>query len=227
MKRANIQIKRVTVRRDAVIQQMAEYIQTHMTEILIQVRDHLLISLYALLAATVIGVLSGYFASRSEQSERWISLPFSVLRVVPSLAILVLLIPVMGTGVKSAVTALIILAVPPVLLNTIVGFREVPDFMLESASGIGMSARQSFWKVQVPLALPMILAGIRIAMAEVIASATLAAKIGGGGLGEIIFTGLGLNRSDLLLIGGILVALLSLGSGFLFDICSKKVLKWK
>ena len=204
--------------RKDMIQQMAEYIQSHTVGILIQVRDHLLISFYALLIAAVIGVIFGYFASRSGKSERWISFPFSVLRVIPSLAVLVLLIPIMGTGVRSAVVALTILAVPPVLLNTIVGFREVPDFMLESASGIGMSARQSLWKVQVPLALPMILAGVRTAMVEVIASATLAAKIGGGGLGEIIFTGLGLNRSDLLLIGGILVALLSLGCGYLFDI---------
>ena len=209
------------------LSQMMEYIFTHGTEILVQIRDHLLISLLALAAASLIGVLCGYFASRSEKCERFISLPFSVLRVIPSLAILVLLIPVMGTGVRIAVTALCILAVPPILLNTIVGFREVPDFMLESADGIGMSERQSLWKVQVPLALPMILAGVRTAMTEVIASATLAAKIGGGGLGEIIFTGLGLNRTDLLLIGGILVALLSLGSGLLFDICSKKILKWK
>ena len=209
------------------LSQMMEYISTHGTEILVQIRDHLLISLLALAAASLIGVLCGYFASRSEKCERFISLPFSVLRVIPSLAILVLLIPVMGTGVRIAVTALCILAVPPILLNTIVGFREVPDFMLESADGIGMSERQSLWKVQVPLALPMILAGVRTAMTEVIASATLAAKIGGGGLGEIIFTGLGLNRTDLLLIGGILVALLSLGSGLLFDICSKKILKWK
>lgn len=208
-------------------QKMAEYITTHADSILLQVRDHLLISLYALLAAAVIGIICGYFASRSDRSERWISLPFSVLRVIPSLAILVLLIPVMGTGVMSAVTALTILAVPPILLNTIVGFREVPDFMIESSRGIGMSERESLWKVQVPLALPMIFAGLRTAMVEVIASATLAAKIGGGGLGEIIFTGLGLNRSDLLLIGGILVAALSLLSGLLFDICSKKIIKWK
>ena len=207
--------------------QMEEYISTHTEEILVQIRDHLLISICALLAASLVGILCGSVASRSAKSERWISLPFSVLRVIPSLAILVLLIPIMGTGAKAAVTALSILAIPPVLLNTIVGFREVPDFMLESASGIGMTERESLWKVQVPLALPMILAGIRTAMTEVIASATLAAKIGGGGLGEIIFTGLGLNRSDLLLIGGILVALLSLGSGLLFDICSKKIMKWK
>ena len=206
---------------------MGEYIATHTGEILVQVRDHMLISLYALLIAVFIGVVAGYFASRSTSAEHMLNVPFSVLRVVPSLAILVLLIPVMGAGVRSAVTALTILAVPPVFLNTIVGFREVPDFIKESARGIGMTGRESLWKVEIPLAMPMILAGIRTAMTEVIASATLAAKTGGGGLGEIIFTGLGLNRSDLLWIGGILVAVLSLGSGILFDIGSRRIIRWK
>ncbi len=206
---------------------MGEYIVTHTDEILVQVRDHMLISLCALLIAILIGVAAGYFASRSAAAERLLTIPFSVLRVVPSLAILVLLIPVMGAGMRSAVTALTILAVPPVFLNTIVGFREVPDFIKESAGGIGMTERDTLWKIEVPLALPMILAGIRTAMTEVIASATLAAKIGGGGLGEIIFTGLGLNRADLLWIGGILVAVLSLGSGILFEISSRRIIRWK
>lgn len=206
---------------------MGEYIVTHTDEILVQVRDHMLISLCALLIAILIGVAAGYFASRSAAVERLLTIPFSVLRVVPSLAILVLLIPVMGAGMRSAVTALTILAVPPVFLNTIVGFREVPDFIKESSGGIGMTERDTLWKIEVPLALPMILAGIRTAMTEVIASATLAAKIGGGGLGEIIFTGLGLNRADLLWIGGILVAVLSLGSGILFEISSRRIIRWK
>ena len=206
---------------------MGEYIVTHTDEILVQVRDHMLISLCALLIAILIGVAAGYFASRSAAAERLLTIPFSVLRVVPSLAILVLLIPVMGAGMRSAVTALTILAVPPVFLNTIVGFREVPDFIKESAGGIGMTERDTLWKIEVPLALPMILAGIRTAMTEVIASATLAAKIGSGGLGEIIFTGLGLNRADLLWIGGILVAVLSLGSGILFEISSRRIIRWK
>ncbi len=196
---------------------MTTYIGTHGMEILEQTITHLWISLASLAIAVLIGVPAGYMASESEKTERWISLPFSVLRVVPSLAVLVLLIPVMGTGVPPAITALTILAVPPVLLNTIVGFREVPAFMKEAASGIGMSEAEMLWRVRFPLALPMILAGIRTALVEVIASATLSAKIGAGGLGEIIFTGLGLNRTDLLLLGGALVAALSLGSGFVFD----------
>ena len=196
---------------------MFTYMGSHAGQILQQTMTHLGISLLSLLAAVLIGVPAGYLASGSVQSERWISLPFQVLRVVPSLAVLILLIPVMGTGVRPTVTALVILAVPPILLNTIVGFREIPQAMDEAADGIGMDRREKFWRVRFPMALPMILAGTRTALVEIVASATLSAKIGAGGLGEIIFTGLGLNRPDLLVLGGSLVALLSLLCGSLFD----------
>ena len=206
---------------------LVTYLQNNGADILIQVRDHLLISLLALLIACAIGIPVGYFASKSVKGERILTIPFEVLRVVPSLAILVLLIPVMGTGTAPAATALTILAIPPILLNTIVGFQQVPDFMTECGRGIGLTEKQVLWKVRVPLALPMIFAGMRTALIEVIASATLAAKIGAGGLGEIIFTGLGLNRADLLIIGGVLVAVLSLGCGFLFDLITGHVLRYK
>lgn len=208
-------------------EEMREYLAQNSTAILIQVRDHLLISLLALVIACVIGIPLGYLASKSEKSEKWISGPFQVLRVVPSLAILVLLIPVMGTGVPPALIALSILAIPPILLNTIVGFRDVPDFLIESARGIGMTDKQILRNVRIPQAMPMILSGVRTGLVEVIASATLAAKIGAGGLGEIIFTGLGLNRMDLLIIGGVAVAILSLGCGLIFDLISRRILRYK
>ncbi|MDO4615845.1 MAG: ABC transporter permease [Lachnospiraceae bacterium] len=206
---------------------MADYIGRNYIQILEQLLTHLGISLLALLTACIIGIPLGYFASRSTNSERLLSIPFQVLRVVPSLALLVLLIPVMGTGVAPAVTALTVLAVPPIFLNTIVGFREVPEFMVESGVGIGMTEQQVLRQVRIPLALPMILSGVRTGMVEAIASAALAAKIGAGGLGELIFTGLGLNRADLLLIGGVLVAVLSVGCGVLFDWMTRKLLKYK
>ena len=209
------------------IAEMAEYISTHGDQLINQILTHIGISLFALVVAGAIGIPCGYLASRSDRAETIISAPFEMLRVVPSLAFLILLIPVMGTGVLPAVTALTILAVPPVLLNTIVGFRTIPDFMIESAAGIGMTDREILWKVKVPAALPMILAGLRTALVEVVASTTIAAKIGAGGLGEIIFTGLGLNRTDLLVLGGLLVAALSLLSGLIFDIISRKLLRYK
>ena len=90
-----------------------------------------------------------------------------------------------------------------------------------------MTEKELFWRVKIPCALPMILAGLRTALVEVVASTTLAAKIGAGGLGEIIFTGLGLYRMDLLVLGGGLVAVLSLASGWVFDILTRRMLRYK
>lgn len=196
---------------------LIEYMTTHSAQILEQIAAHIGISLLALALAVVIGIPCGYLASGSRRIEPLLTAPFEMLRVVPSLALLILLIPLMGTGVVPAVVALTVLAIPPILLNTIVGFREVPAFMVESARGIGMEEREVLRLVRIPLAMPMILAGTRTALVEVFASTTLAAKIGAGGLGEIIFTGLGLSRNDLLVLGGVLVAVLSLGAGWVFD----------
>ena len=212
---------------DSMWEKMIAYIMTHGDALLVQIGTHLWISLAALAAAILIGAPCGYLAADLPGIEKWISAPFHVLRVIPSLAILVLLIPIAGTGALPAVIALTILAVPPVLLNTIVGFRDVPPFMTESAAGIGMTDREILWKVRIPLALPMIFAGIRTALVEVIASAALAARIGAGGLGEVIFTGLGLNRMDLLLLGGILVAALSLLCGGLFDALTRRLMPYR
>ena len=209
------------------IADIINYIATHSEQLGLQITTHVATSLIALAVAVVIGVPSGYLASKSTKSEVVITAPFEMLRVVPSLAVLILLIPVMGTGIMPAVTALAILAVPPVLLSTSVGFRSIPDFMVESARGIGMTERELLFKVRIPGAMPMMLAGIRTALVEIVASATLAAKIGGGGLGEIIFTGLGLNRTDMLILGGLLVAALSLFFGVLFDVLTRKLLKYK
>ncbi|WP_281270511.1 ABC transporter permease [Saliterribacillus persicus] len=175
----------------------------------------------------IIGIVCGYLCVKHKQLESKIVPIFQVLRVIPSLAVLLLLLPIIGTGMKSAVIALVLLAVPPVLMNTVVGIKEVPSFMIESAYGMGMTEKQVLWKVQFPLAMPLIFTGIKIAMIEIIASATLAAKIGSGGVGEIIFTGLGLNRTDLLLIGGITVGLLTILSSLLLELINRVVMRYK
>ena len=151
----------------------------------------------------------------------------NIVRSVPFLILLILLIPFMGTGIKPALTALILLAIPPILLNTAAGLQGVPDFMLETAYGMGMTEQQVLFKVKFPLALPLIMTGLKTAMIEIIASATLASKIGAGGLGDIIFTGLGLNRPDLLLVGGITVALLSITATGLLELLDHLLLKYK
>ncbi|MBP2633202.1 MAG: glycine/betaine transporter permease [Firmicutes bacterium] len=194
---------------------------------LISIQEHIGISLLALIVAIIIGIPCGYACVKHKKYEKWIVSIFQILRIIPSFAILILLIPIMGTGIKPAMTALVLLAVPPILMNTVVGLKEVPDFMLEIAHGVGMTDRQVLWKVKFPLAVPLILTGIKTAMIEIIASATLAAKIGAGGIGGIIFTGLGLDRIELLLVGGISVAVLAIVAGLLLELIDRVLLRYK
>lgn len=174
------------------------------------VLQHLKISGLSVLVSMIIGIPLGYYSSFHTKVYNFFSGFFGLLSVIPSLAVLFICIPLFGVGVLPATIALTFLAVPPVLINTAVGFKSIPGSVLETAVGMGMGRSHTFFRVRLPLAVPMILTGIRTAAVEVIASATLASYIGAGGLGDIIFTGLGLYRMDLLLIGGISVAALSL-----------------
>ena len=186
---------------------------------------HVRISLLALLIAVLIGVPAGFLCVRRQKTQKYITGLFSVLRVIPSLAVLLLMVPLMGTGTSPAVVALVLLAVPPILMNTVAGLEGVPPFMLETAEGVGMNPSQVWRKVRFPLAMPMILTGIKTAAVEIVASATLASKIGAGGLGDIIFAGIGLFKTELLLIGGVSVALLSLLTGLIFALVEKSAMK--
>lgn len=204
-----------------------EYFQNNLGEYLNCVGEHIGISLLAFFVAAAIGIPFGYLCVKQEKLERYVTGFFQILRIIPSVAVLILLIPIMGVGIKPAMTALVLLAIPPVLMNTATGFKEIPEFMLETARGLGMTEKQIFWQVKVPQALPMMFAGMKIALVEIIASAAIAAKIGAGGLGGIILTGLGLYRMDLLLIGGISVAVLSLLAAFLFGCTERIAMKYK
>lgn len=186
---------------------------------------HVQVSTLSLGIAVLIGVPAGFLCVRWKKAQKYITGLFSVLRVIPSLAILLLMVPIMGTGTASAVVALVLLAVPPILMNTVAGLEGVPPFMLETAEGVGMNPTQVWTKVRFPLAMPMILTGIKTAAVEIVASATLASKIGAGGLGDIIFAGIGLFKTELLLIGGMSVALLSLLTGLIFAIIEKSTMK--
>ncbi|NLC96731.1 MAG: ABC transporter permease [Erysipelotrichaceae bacterium] len=206
---------------------MIDYIQNNPEKILMLFKDHLLISFFSLLIATIIGVSLGILIVKYDKLKKYVISIFNILRIIPSLAILILLIPVVGTGFKPALIALVLLGVPPILMNTVSGLDGVLQFMIETAYACGMSEFQVWVKVRIPLALPIIFTGIKTALIEIIASATLAARIGGGGLGEIIFTGLGLYRLDLLLLGGLSVAFLSLSANLLFILFDKLFFAYK
>ncbi len=146
------------------------------------------------------------------------------MRVVPSLAILTLALPLLGLGFRPALLALVVLALPPILVNTDVGLRSVPRATLEAARGTGMTERQIGTRVRWPLALPVVAVGVRTATVEVIASATLAAFIGGGGLGDYIVGGLQTSDLGQLLLGAVSVAALALLADAALGVAQRKLM---
>lgn len=171
---------------------------------------HLMLVAIALGIGIVICVPLGVVTSRSRLASVTFINGFNALRVIPSLAVLFLSIPYFGLSFQSAAIALTILALPPILINTDAAFRNIDPAIRESAFGMGMTAGQVLRQVEIPLALPVVVAGIRTAMVEVIASATLAAFIGAGGLGMFITRGFALYDNAILLVGAIPVAILAL-----------------
>ena len=173
---------------------------------------HLRISGAALGLAVLIYIPLGVLASRAERFGSTAVGLISSLRVIPSLALIFLFFPWLGTGFRTALYALVILAAPPLIINTYSGLRNVDRSALEAASGIGMNLTQVFFRVQLPLALPVIIAGIRSATVEIVASATLASFIGVRSLGQFIVTGITLLDTTYLLVGAIPIMLLVLAA---------------
>lgn len=171
---------------------------------------HLILVAIALGGAILISVPLGVWTSRSPLASLAIMNTVNGLRVIPSLAVLFLVIPYLGLSTGAAAAALLLLALPPVLINTDAAFRTLDPAVLEAARGIGMTAFQSLLRVEFPLALPVILAGVRTAAVEVISSATLAAFVGSGGLGIYITRGFALYDFSILMAGAFPVALLAL-----------------
>jgi osmoprotectant transport system permease protein len=131
-------------------------------------------------------------------------------RAVPSLAILALVLPLLGIGFKTALVALTALAIPPILINTTTGLKEVRQEVIDAARGMGLSGSQILTRIQLPIAAPVIFAGIRTSAVQTVASATLATFIGAGGLGDLIVEGLQRRGPEILLAGAFSVALLAI-----------------
>jgi osmoprotectant transport system permease protein len=139
----------------------------------------------------------------------------SVMQTIPALALLAIMIPIFGIGSTPAIVALFIYSLLPILRNTYLGLTSVDPALIDAAKGMGMNSFQRMWKVELQLALPVIMAGVRLSATYVIAWTALASYIGAGGLGDLIFNGLNLYRSDLILGGSIPVIILALVADFL------------
>jgi osmoprotectant transport system permease protein len=173
---------------------------------------HVGLSLAAIVIAIAIGVPLGAFAAGRPVARVLTLGGAGALRVVPSLAILTLTLPYLGLGFRPALLALVVLALPPIIINTELGLRAAAPATLDAARGLGMTGRDIRRRVEWPLAVPLLVAGTRTASVEVVASATLAAFIGGGGLGDFIVDGLATDDVGELLLGAIAVAVLALAN---------------
>lgn len=170
--------------------------------------------LLAILVAVPLGVLLYIFSSISRPVLYFVGL----LQTIPSIALLALMIPLLGIGRVPAITALFLYALLPILRNTTTGLTSVDPVLRKVATGMGMTTLQQLRLVELPLAMPSILAGVRTAAVITIGTATLAAFIGAGGLGEFIVTGLALNNTQLILQGAVPAALLAIVVEFLFEL---------
>lgn len=171
---------------------------------------HLILVLVPLVIGIGVGLPLGFWSARSRLASALLINGFNALRVIPSLAVLFIAIPYSGLSFQSAAIALTLLVMPPILISTDVAFRSIDANIREAAVGMGMSNREILQMVEIPLALPVVVAGIKTATIEVIASATLAAFIGAGGLGDFIVLGFALYNPSVLLVGAVPIALMAL-----------------
>lgn len=206
-----------------------EFLLEHRAELWLRLAEHLALTAASVWFAVLAGIPLGVLARRRPGLEGPVLAGAGALQTVPSLAMLSLLIVVLAAlpalpffgriraiGAPPALIALTLYALLPIIRNTVAGLRGVPAAALEAADGLGMTANQRLRLVELPLAMPVILAGVRTAAVEIVASATLAAFIGGGGLGDFITTGIGMMQVELLLVGAVPVALLAIATELLF-----------
>ena len=183
---------------------------------------HVELTVVSLALAVTLGSALGVLAARVGSVLGFAVVQLANLgRIVPSLAILALALPLVGVGFTPSVIALVAVGTPPILVNTFAGVRNVDFAALEAARGMGMSGLQVLRGVQLPLALPLVVAGVSTAAVQIVSTATLAALIGGGGLGEIVFNGIATIRNEIILAGVLPIAALALLVEGLFRLVSR------
>lgn len=200
-----------------------------------EARQHILLAFGSLGAAALAGIPLGILSHRRDRLKGPILNTLTIAQTIPSIALFgLLMVPlawvaasipgaralgISGIGMAPALVALFIYSLLPVVSNTLAGLAGVPPSVREAAAGMGMTEAQRLWRVDLPLALPVILTGIRIVLVQNIGLATIAALIGGGGFGVFVFQGMGQTATDLILLGALPTVLLAFAAAILLDAC--------
>jgi osmoprotectant transport system permease protein len=177
---------------------------------------HIALSATALAAAMALALPLALVLVRWHRAAGAVIAAVNVLRTIPSLALLAAALPLLGTGFLPAVIALTLYGLPAILINTHTALREIDRDVVEAGLGQGMTDRQVMRRIRIPLGLPVIFAGVRTAAVQIVSAATLAAFIGGGGLGELITAGMGTLNIAELVLGGLAVAALAMATELAF-----------
>jgi len=202
---------------------MSAFLNQYGTELLIKTWEQFYISALALGLGIIVAIPLSIVLTRFDRTANFVMGLAGMLQTVPSLALLALMIPLFGIGRVPAVIALFIYSLLPIMRNTYIGMENVNPTLKDSAKGMGMTNFQSIMQLEVPLAMPVIMSGIRVSAVYVISWATIASYIGAGGLGDLIFSGLNLFQPALIIGGTIPVTLLALVVDYLLGLLEKRL----
>jgi osmoprotectant transport system permease protein len=199
----------------------------HIPEILTALWQHLALCLSSVGIGCIIALILGIVCARRPKLYAFVLTVTGLIFVIPSLALFTLLIPFLGLGMKPAIVGLSSYTLLILLRNVVTGLRGVPSEVLDAADGMGYGAWQRLVRIELPLALPLIVAGIRIAVVTVIGIATVAAFIDAGGLGTIILMGIDQSYTEKILVGGLLTALLATFFDLVLSNAEKALRRWQ
>ncbi len=205
---------------------MTGFVAQHGREILLLTLEHLWLTAWAMFFSVAIAVPVGIWLTRHPRWARWVLGFANILQTIPSLAMFGFLLPLPWLGERAArlaIVALIAYALLPILRNTYTGIRGVDPVIVEVAQALGMTGRQRLFKVELPLAADVMLAGIRTATVICVGIATIAAAVGAGGLGELIFRGVASVDNRLVLSGAVPAAALALGADALLGLVERRL----
>ncbi|MGA3879502.1 ABC transporter permease [Bacillus pumilus] len=203
--------------------QILDFLEKNGGELLTKMWEHLYISLIAVVLGIIVAVPLGVVLTRMKRGAGFVIGVVNIFQTLPSLAILAFFIPILGVGKIPAIVALFFYSVLPILRNTYAGVQGVNKNLLESGKGIGMTTWEQIRLVELPLAVPIIMAGVRTSTIYLIGWTTLAAFIGGGGLGDYILIGLQLYQPEYIIAGAIPVTILAVIIDFTLMKLEKKV----
>lgn len=202
---------------------LIQFFLNNSSYILEKVGEHLYLAGIAVLLACAVGIPVGFLITNNKRVASIVVGVANTIQTIPSLALFAFAISVFGIGADNAIFALFLYALLPIIKNTLIGIRNVSPTMIEAARGMGMSRAQIMFQVEVPLAISVIMGGVRIATVTAIGIATIATLIGAGGLGQLIYQGIGMMNYEMIFAGAICSAALALLADFLLGLVEKKL----